>query len=221
VTLRGAYVELNFVHGEIQPTFAWIANKLGIELDFYLLRENANLRPLATVAGHPKITEIVVPNPHEPCRTPLPDRGFGGRMDLDGVQLQRALTHANVREFATITPHELTFPELYGAVVAADFVLPLIDDCYVHTRRYIETKASGAFNVGLGAGLVPILNDTFASAVGINIGPRYRLDDVASGLAAALSTDAPGLARQAVKQWCDRRLEHAARSFGTWLERVT
>jgi len=144
--VRGAYVEFNFVHGEIQPTFWWIVR---------------------------------------------------------------------------FTPGELTYPELYRRVATADFVAPLVDNFYIATHRYVETKHTGSIGVGLGGAAVPVLNDAHAAALGIDIGPRYRLDDLASALLAAVEWEDVVETRARVACLRDESLAASAAAFGAWLERVT
>lgn len=358
--LRCAYVEMNFFHGEIQPTFWWVAHRAGVEVDFHLLRPNAALEPLAGLAEAPRIVPIDVPDPHDPCARPLGDvefldpdrydlvilgtaepadrpaalrpagapqlhvvhnltdgvaaepgvtpcvlaphagdrlvppavviepfhlgdlgsagdvstvpdegplivcvpgtvqlrrrnygalvralvelrdegvtpdelavrlvgRAFGreahlrGRVRFSGERLQEALRDAGVEHYVELSPRELTYPELYDQVGRSHFFLPLVDDCFVHSRRYLLGKHTSAIGVGIGAGVVPILNERHAEVLGIDVGLRYRLDDVASGLRAALTCEDLGVDRAEVAAFRDRRLEQSARSFADWLERV-
>jgi len=354
MSLRGAYVELNFFHGEIQPTFWWLARQLGIELDFHLLRPNAMLEPLALLPGPARIVPIDVADPHHPCAEPFGDvefldperydfvilgtaepcdrpdslrdldlpqlhimhsaratradprvtrcvlaphamapvdppvllieplylgevaaspgehpmvvsvpgniqlhrrnygaliralvvlrdegvtpddvvvrlvgRAFGGephlqgRMHLAGPRLLEALETAGVREFVEMYPSELSYGELYEALASSHFVLPLIDDCFIPSRPYLEGKHTGSLGVGIGAGAVPILNERHARAAGVDVGPRYRLDDVVSGLRAALNSGDHVGERAALVALREQRLSASAQSFADWLELVT
>ncbi|MCU0268061.1 MAG: hypothetical protein MUF83_05375 [Acidimicrobiales bacterium] len=367
MTTRVAYVELNFWHGEIQPTFWWVARRAGLELDFHVLRDNLVLRPLAGLPEPPRIVPIVAADPHDPCAAPLdatelfepgrydlvvlgtaepvdrvgalerlrvpqlhvhhnppplrcardlatpcvlspggrswfaeppvvvepfflggptdpatvdvvpaatttasPDgpvvvcvpgnvqfarRNYGalvralvrlraegvtpdqltvrllgradaggtrlhGRMRLNGDRLRAVLDDEGVRDFVELSAHELTYPELYGAAAGSHYVLPLIDECFVGGRPYLRGKATGSLGVGIGVGAVPILNTRHAAAVDISVGPRYRLDDVAAGLRAALDRRRFVEDRAALAALRSERLERSAEAFAAWVERV-
>ena len=358
--MRAAYVELNFFHGEIVPTFCRLARDAGLDLDVHVLRANAELDPLGSIPPpeRPPLVPIDVPDPHDPCAGPLdhltrleqgrydvlilgtadpPDRAralarldipqlhvvhnldrapaarpgvthavlasharphvtpgtvvveplftgvpgascqpaaarpvvvavpgtvqlgrrnYGallralvrlrddgvtpddlrvalvgrafdrephllGRTHYEGERLGRALDRAGVTDFVTMSPRELTYPEVHRALLESHHVLPLIDECFMPTRAYLRGKHTGSIGVGLGAGAVPILSTRHADALDLHIGPRYRLDHVEDGLRAALDTSMLDADRAALDGWREQRLAASAASFRAWLDRVT
>ena len=307
--MRCAYIELNYGHGEIQPTFWWLGRETGIEIDFFVLRENAELEPLCMVPGPVSMTPIDASDPHDPCSTPLDveDRWDPQRYDFlilgtaepidrieklasidlpklhvvhnidayasddplatpcvlarhgleslaredaiavepfycgeiaacdkprsnvicvpGNVQLERRnygsllrgleavaadgatpsdvsvrlvgrSTVAGVRfpdhfrtdgdlvrerlearglsEFVELADREYGFSELYERIATSRYVLPLIDDFYAHSVRYMHSKNSGAIGCGIGWLNIPIINRRYASRLGIDFGQLVR-----------------------------------------------
>jgi hypothetical protein len=68
---RCAYVELNLVHDEIQPSFWWLARELGFEIDFYLHRASIERDVFCDIEGEATVIPIDCRDPHQPCAHPL------------------------------------------------------------------------------------------------------------------------------------------------------
>jgi len=350
---RGAYIELNWFHGEVMPSFAHIAVDAGVDLDFFVLRENLATDPFGGVAIDGRVIPIDVADPHNPCdfptgledrwtgtnydfviigtaepsdrvrfaqRIPLPKllvlhnppsslpvlpniswavltdelarrhpeticlrpwfacetqpantsklprfavvgnhqmrrRNYGSllralvelrskgvsstdcevrivgrwsdrflpesqRSGLDGERLFAEAERRGVIDYLVLeSEQELSHVQVRTALSSCRYVLPLIDDFYVTTRRYIAGKASGGLNQAIGTLTIPVINNAFAASMGLTGCHTYRLDDVASGMIAAVEGDDDDL----VERLAEYRADGLARSADTlrgWVERL-
>ncbi len=69
---RGAFVELNMLHGEMLPAYAHLAELAGIDADFHVLTENLALGPFEGTGIEASVVPIDVEDPHDPCRDDVP-----------------------------------------------------------------------------------------------------------------------------------------------------
>jgi hypothetical protein len=349
---RGAYIELNFPHGEIQPTFWWLAQQVGVDLDFYVLRQNAEQNALAHVPGPVHLTPLDAADPHDPCAAPLgvehrwspyrydflvlgtaepydrvakllpidlpkllvvhnleqlppptpgvtycvlagylrdrlgglpvlavepyylgeapPDtlparpivcvpgtvqlarrnylalvralarlRGEGyepeqltirivghwspsvatrpGARVLDGEPIRAFLAREGLDRFVEFPDRAYDYPDFYERVRTSRYVLPLIDEVYEPTRRYLLTTTSGSIAQGIAWLKIPVLNARHAELLGIDFGYRYERDDVASGLRQVLAVGDDGDELARVAAFREARLAAAAEAFASWV----
>ncbi len=350
---RGAYIELNWFHGEVMPSFARIADDAGLDLDFFVLRENLASDPFSGIAIDGRVTPIEVTDPHNPCELPtgledhwtsknydfviigtaepsdrvrfaqriplpkllvlhnppsnlpvLPDiswavltdesarrhpeaicvrpwfageahlantsthprfgvvgnhqmrrRNYGSllralvelrhkgvsstdcevriigrwsdgflpesqRSGLDGERLFAEAERRGVIDYLVLeSEQELSHGEVRAAMASCRYALPLIDDCFLATRRYIAGKASGGLNQAIGMLTIPVINERFAATMGLTGCHTYRLDDVASGMIAALQGEDDVFVERLAECRADG-LARSADSLRGWVERL-
>ena len=353
---RGAYIELNLCHGEVQPTFWWLAGQAGVELDFYVMRPMLDDDSFAHVPDAVERIPIEAADPHHPCAGPLggeerwnPDRydflilGTGEPADrvarisriplptlvvvhntdrvlppppgitwcaltpaaatrlgaagptvlvepyylgeppadehapaggpavfsvpgqvhqahrnyrslaaalvalrgdgltpddirvrivgrwrptqtiaarptpLHGDILRSNLAYAGVAEYVDFPEDELPYREYCRRVRTSRAVLPLVDDFAPATRRYLAGKCSSATTQAVAWQRPLVVNGRYADSLGLETGYRYRIDDLASGMRAALESPTDVEQQASLAQFRDARLAASARAFTEWV----
>ena len=95
--------------------------------------------------------------------------------------------------------------------------LPLIDDVYEPTRRYLRATTTGSIGQGIAWLNIPVLNARHAELLGIDFGYRYERDDVVSGLRQVLAAEEDDGQRARVAAFRDARLAASAEVFADWV----
>jgi hypothetical protein len=141
-----------------------------------------------------------------------------GARVLDGDRIRAALAREGLDEFVEFPDRAYDYPRFYERVRTSRYVLPLIDEVYEPTRRYLLTTTSGSVAQGIAWLKIPILNDRHAALLGIDFGYRYRGDDVGSGLRQMLAAGDDGDQLARVAAYREARLASAAAEFGRWVD---
>ena len=150
-----------------------------------------------------------------------PDFGieFVGRSgNEDSRRYESTIAEKGLTEYLSFRNRRaVTFARFYGELLKGTFILPLIDHSAPIYEEYYTTKLSSSMTLGLGMGLIPVVEESYARLYGVeDFSVTYETGHLSEAVLRALSLDRSDTdaRRKEIDRFCRAQNEKAIKSLG-------